>query len=113
MEKVTEIAEFGCTVMAQYAVFGQCDLATIVEASDNATVTHPSVDLRSRGTVNIITLPAIPVANARQDDGPKQMGGLSPRVPPVDRPSQPRAIVALRWHALRLIALRKKVSQRR
>jgi uncharacterized protein with GYD domain len=52
MEKVTEIAEFGCTVIAQYAVLGQCDFVTVVEASDNATVTHPSVDLRSRGMVN-------------------------------------------------------------
>jgi uncharacterized protein with GYD domain len=76
MEKVNkEIAEFGCKVIAQYAVLGQCDFVTIVEASDNATVAHLSVDLGSRGTVNIMTLPAIPVADLRAKmKGPKQMG---------------------------------------
>jgi uncharacterized protein with GYD domain len=76
IEKVNkEIAEFGCKVIAQYAVLGQCDFVTIVEASDNATVAHLSVDLGSRGTVNIMTLPAIPVADLRAKmKGPKQMG---------------------------------------
>jgi uncharacterized protein with GYD domain len=31
----------------------------LVEAPDNETVAHLSVDLGSRGTVNILTLPAI------------------------------------------------------
>lgn len=34
---------------------------TIVEAPDNATIAHLSIDLASRGTVKIVTLPAIPV----------------------------------------------------
>jgi uncharacterized protein with GYD domain len=76
MEKVNkEIAEFGCKVISQYAVLGQCDFVTIVEAADNATVAHLSVDLGSRGTVNITPLPAIPVAELRAKmKGPKQMG---------------------------------------
>lgn len=70
-----EIAEFGCKVVAQYAVLGQCDFITIVEAPDNETVAHLSVDLGSRGTVNIVTLPAIPLADLRAKlKGPKQMG---------------------------------------
>ncbi len=70
-----EIADFGCNVVAQYAVLGQCDFITIVEAPDNETVAHLSVDLGSRGTVNIVTLPAIPVAVLRAKlKGPKQMG---------------------------------------
>ena len=40
-----EIAEFGCAVVAQYAVLGQCHFVTIVEAADNATVAHLSIDL--------------------------------------------------------------------
>jgi uncharacterized protein with GYD domain len=76
MEKVNrEIADFGCKVIAQYAVLGQCDFVTIIEAADNAMVAHLSVDLGSRGTVNIMTLPAIPLAELRDKmKGPKQMG---------------------------------------
>ncbi len=70
-----EIADFGCRVVAQYAVLGQCDFITIVEAADNETVAHLSVDLGPRGTVNIVTLPAISVEDLRAKlKGPKQMG---------------------------------------
>jgi uncharacterized protein with GYD domain len=70
-----EIADFGCKVVAQYAVLGQCDFITVIEASDNETVAHLSVDLGSRGTVNIVSLPAIPIQDLRAKlKGPKQMG---------------------------------------
>ena len=70
-----EITDFGCNVLAQYAVLGPYDFVTVVEAPDNETVAHMSLDLGSRGTVNIMTLPAIPVANLRAKlKGPKQMG---------------------------------------
>ena len=70
-----EIAEFGCKIVSQYAVLGQCDFITTIEAPDNETVAHLSVDLGSRGTVNIVTLPAIPMAALRTKlKGAKQMG---------------------------------------
>jgi uncharacterized protein with GYD domain len=56
-----EIANFGCQVVSQYALLGTFDFLTIVEAPDNETVAHLSVDLGSRGTVHITTLPAIPI----------------------------------------------------
>ncbi len=56
-----EIEEFGCKVVAQYAVLGQYDFVSIVEAPDNETIAHLSVDLASRGTVKIQTLPASPL----------------------------------------------------
>ena len=56
-----EIEGFGCTVVSQYALLGVYDFLTIVEAPDNETIAHLSVDLGSRGTVSITTLPAIPV----------------------------------------------------
>src|SRR6188472_3792623 len=56
-----EISEFGCHVISQYALLGPYDFLTIVEAPDNETVAHLSVDLASRGTVHITTLPAIPI----------------------------------------------------
>src|ERR1700730_2806079 len=83
MEKVNkEIADFGCKVISQYAVLGQCDFVTIVEAADNATVAHLSVDLGSRGTVNITTVRAIPLTERRAKmKGAKQRGRACPSEP--------------------------------
>ena len=51
------------------------DFVTIIEAADNETVAHLSVDLGSRGTVNILTLPAIPTADLKTKlKEPKQIG---------------------------------------
>ena len=36
-----EINNFGCKVVAQYALLGQYDFLTIVEAADNETVAPP------------------------------------------------------------------------
>lgn len=70
-----EISDFGCTVVAQYALLGPYDFVTIIDAPDNETIAHLSVDLGSRGTVNIMTLPAIPTTQFREKlKGPKQMG---------------------------------------
>jgi uncharacterized protein with GYD domain len=70
-----EIADFGCKVVAQYAVLGAYDFVSIIEAPDNETVAHLSVDLGSRGTVNIATLAAMPTSQLRDKlKGPKQMG---------------------------------------
>ncbi|MGH7949674.1 MAG: GYD domain-containing protein [Candidatus Binataceae bacterium] len=70
-----EIAEFGCKVITQYAVLGAYDFVTIVDAPDNETLAHLSVDLASRGTVKITTLPAIPIPMLRDKlKGGAQMG---------------------------------------
>jgi uncharacterized protein with GYD domain len=76
MEQVNkEIADFGCRVLFQYALLGPYDFVTVIEAADNETVAHLSVDLGSRGTVNILTLPAIPVADLRMKlKEPQQIG---------------------------------------
>ena len=60
-----EIATFGCTVESQYAVLGPYDFVTVIEAPDNETVAHLSVDLASRGTVKITTLAAMDVGALR------------------------------------------------
>jgi uncharacterized protein with GYD domain len=54
-----EISGFGCKVVGQYAVLGAFDFITIIEAPDNETAAHLSLDLGSRGTVSINTLPAM------------------------------------------------------
>ncbi|NMH96862.1 GYD domain-containing protein [Pseudonocardia acidicola] len=56
-----EVKVMGCQVLAQYAVLGPYDFITILEAPDNETVAHLSVDLASRGTVKIQTLAAVPL----------------------------------------------------
>ena len=75
-----EITDFGCKVTAQYAVLGGYDFVTIVEAADNETVAHLSVDLGSRGTVNVITLPAdSDRAAAGKVEGARSRSGRSAR----------------------------------
>lgn len=56
-----EIQGMGIKVTGQYAVLGIYDFVSIVEAPDNETVARVSVELASRGTVKIMTLPAIPL----------------------------------------------------
>jgi uncharacterized protein with GYD domain len=57
-----EIEAMGARVIDQYAVLGNYDFVSIVEAVDNETIARISVELGARGTVQITTLPAIPVA---------------------------------------------------
>ena len=60
LEEVNEeIEAFGCKVLAQYALLGPYDFISIIEAEDNATIAHLALDLGSRGTIRIITYPAI------------------------------------------------------
>ncbi len=56
-----ELEAMGLKVIKQYATLGPYDFVNIVEASDNETVGKVSVDLCSRGTIEIMTLAAIPV----------------------------------------------------
>jgi uncharacterized protein with GYD domain len=58
-----EIEKFGAKVTAQYAVLGPYDFVSIVECPDNETIARVSVELSSRGSVRLLTLPAQPVAN--------------------------------------------------
>ena len=57
-----EIEAMGAKVVDQYAVLGPYDFISIVDAVDNETVARISVELGARGTVQIMTLPAISVA---------------------------------------------------
>jgi uncharacterized protein with GYD domain len=51
----------GIKVREQYAVLGPYDFVNIVEAPNNEAVMKMSVELGSRGSVQLLTLPAIPV----------------------------------------------------
>ena len=56
-----EIESLGVKVTAQYAVLGPYDFVNIIEAPDNETIARASVQLGSRGTVQLMSMPAIPI----------------------------------------------------
>ena len=56
-----EIEAMGAKVVDQYAVLGVYDFISIVEAVDNEAVARISVELGARGTVQFLTMPALPI----------------------------------------------------
>ncbi len=56
-----EIESYGAKVIDQYAVLGMYDFVNILEAPDNETILKVSVELGSRGTIHLTSLPAISV----------------------------------------------------
>jgi uncharacterized protein with GYD domain len=56
-----ELEALGVKVVAQYAVIGPYDFVNIVEGPDNVTMVRVSAEMASRGSVKIMTLPAIPI----------------------------------------------------
>ncbi len=62
-EVAREIENYGIKVLEQYATLGPYDFVNIVEAPDNETIGEVSVELSSRGTIELLTLVALPVDN--------------------------------------------------
>lgn len=56
-----EIEAYGVKVLEQYAVLGPYDFVNIVEAPDNDAVFRMSVELGSRGTIKILSMPAVTI----------------------------------------------------
>lgn len=56
-----ELEAFGVKVLEQYAVLGPYDFVNIVEAPDNDTIFRISVELGSRGTIEIMSMPAVAI----------------------------------------------------
>ncbi|MCG3110714.1 MAG: GYD domain-containing protein [Candidatus Manganitrophus sp.] len=56
-----EIEGMGVKIMSQYATLGPYDFVNIIEAPDNETVARLSVELGGRGSVKLLTMPAIPI----------------------------------------------------
>jgi uncharacterized protein with GYD domain len=56
-----EVEQLGVKVKEQWAVLGQYDFITIVEAPDEKTMAKVSMELGSRGTAHYESLPAIPI----------------------------------------------------
>jgi len=71
-----ELEAKGAKVRAQYAVLGPYDFVTILEAADNETVSSISIEMGARGTVSMMTMPAIPldafIGRLQQSDKPSR-----------------------------------------
>ena len=61
LEVNKEIERMGAKVHAQYAVLGPYDFINVIEAPSNEVIAKVSMELGARGTVQIVTLAAIPV----------------------------------------------------
>lgn len=55
-----EVEMRGCHVVAQYALMGEYDFATVIEAPDNGAMMQISIELGARGTIETTTYSAIP-----------------------------------------------------
>jgi uncharacterized protein with GYD domain len=56
-----EIEQFGAKVISQFAVLGLYDFVTVIEAPNNEAVARISAELGSRGTIQIMSLPAVSI----------------------------------------------------
>jgi len=56
-----EIENMGAYVIAQYICLGNPDFVNLIEAPDNEAIMRVSMELGSRGTVQIMTLPVMPI----------------------------------------------------
>ncbi len=56
-----EVELRGCHVVAQYAMMGDHDFVTIIEAPDNGEMSRIAIELGARGTIDTTTYAAIPI----------------------------------------------------
>ena len=56
-----EVESMGARVTAQFAVMGGYDFVNIIEAPTNEVMARLTVELGSRGSIQITTLPAIEI----------------------------------------------------
>ncbi len=61
LEVNKELESMGVKVLEQFAVLGPYDFVNIVQAPDNETVMKMSVEIGSRGSVQLLTLVALPI----------------------------------------------------
>lgn len=56
-----DIEAMGVKILDQYALLGQYDFINVLEAPDNDTIVRMSVEIGARGSVQLQTLPAVPI----------------------------------------------------
>ena len=58
-----EVEYMGVKIIDQYALLGQYDFVNILEAPNNEVAAKLSVELSARGTIQTVTLAAMPLDN--------------------------------------------------
>lgn len=56
-----EVEAMGVKILAQYSLLGPYDFVNILEAPDNKTITKVALELGSRGTLQTMTMAAMPL----------------------------------------------------
>lgn len=56
-----EVEKMGVKILQQYAVLGPYDFVNILDAPSNEVISKVAVELGSRGTIQTMTLPAVPI----------------------------------------------------
>ena len=56
-----ELEAWGAKVLKQYSMLGPYDFLNIVEAPNNDVITRVSIELGCRGTINIMSMPAMEI----------------------------------------------------
>ena len=56
-----EVEKMGAKILQQYAVLGPYDFVNILDAPSNEVISKVAVELGSRGTIQTMTLPAVPI----------------------------------------------------
>jgi uncharacterized protein with GYD domain len=75
-----EVEAMGARVLHQYALLGQWDFMSVIEAPDDRTMIRITSTLAARGTLKTHTLGAIPIDAYIEALGDGVGGGESPRV---------------------------------
>ncbi|MCP4608637.1 MAG: GYD domain-containing protein [Planctomycetes bacterium] len=65
-----EVESIGVKILAQYALLGPYDFVNILEAPNNEIVSRVAIELGARGTLQPMTMAAMPL-----DDFVKSLGG--------------------------------------
>ncbi len=56
-----EVEAMGVKILAQYGLLGPYDFINILEAPDNKAIARVAIELGSRGTIQTMTMAAMPV----------------------------------------------------
>ena len=73
-----EIEAFGAKVLQQYAVLGKYDFVNIVGAPNNDAIARVSIELDSRGTVHVMSMPTMDIGDFLSKLKEQQKTTLSP-----------------------------------
>ncbi len=66
LEVNREVEAMGVKIVAQYALLGPYDFINVLEAAGNTTISKLALELGARGTIQTMTMAAIPIEDIIQ-----------------------------------------------